>query len=330
MGWAREPQLAEALATVHSFADGVIADRRELSQTDLDARSDLLSRFMRLKDERGKLYSDEYLRSVVINFILAGRDTTAVCLSWFFYALARNPRVELAVRKEIEDQGDGFDPASFDALRKNKMPYLHAAVTETLRLYPSVPSDEKTAVEDDVLPSGHKIKAGYGNFDMVLGNGELRIEFPLFWGTVSRAFSAPIHPELSVCRGLLVAHADREPLGAWNPMLWPIWGFRWGVNYQPYAAGRMKKLWGEDAEEFRPERFLTATDSGWEFAKPSPYKFSAFQVQGLRHHFAPYLTGFPAPHPSARGVRRALLAAILGDHACGDADWCLRSDVVTD
>ena len=85
---------------------------------------------------------------------------------------------------------------------------------------------------------------------------------------------------LSVCRSLRVVHADRELLGAWNPMLWPIWGFmiRWGVNYQPYAAGRMKNLWGDDAEEFRPERFLTATDSGWVFAKPSPYKFSAFQA----------------------------------------------------
>ena len=34
-----------------------------------------------------------------------------------------------------------------------------------------------------------------------------------------RAFSAPSHPTLSVCRGLLIDHADRGPIGAWNPML---------------------------------------------------------------------------------------------------------------
>jgi cytochrome P450 len=36
------------------------------------------------------------------------------------------------------------------------------------------------------------------------------------------------------------------------------------VSFQPYVMGRMKFLWGEDAEQFRPERWL--------------FKFTAFQV----------------------------------------------------
>jgi cytochrome P450 len=28
------------------------------------------------------------------------------------------------------------------------------------------------------------------------------------------------------------------------------------VSYLPYAMGRMKFIWGDDAEEFRPERWL--------------------------------------------------------------------------
>ena len=39
------------------------------------------------------------------------------------------------------------------------------------------------------------------------------------FGTIYRACSAPTHHILSVCRGLLVAHADRELIGAWNPQL---------------------------------------------------------------------------------------------------------------
>ena len=47
------------------------------------------------------------------------------------------------------------------------------------------------------------------------------------------------------------------------------------VNYQPYPMGRMKFLWGDDAEEFRPERWLNEEGV---FVPESPFKFTAFQV----------------------------------------------------
>jgi len=47
------------------------------------------------------------------------------------------------------------------------------------------------------------------------------------------------------------------------------------VFYMPYAMGRMKGLWGEDAENFRPERWL---DANGVFQPESPFKFTAFQV----------------------------------------------------
>ncbi|XP_051137975.1 cytochrome P450 704C1-like [Andrographis paniculata] len=47
------------------------------------------------------------------------------------------------------------------------------------------------------------------------------------------------------------------------------------VAYVPYSMGRMKSLWGEDAEEFRPERWL---DENGIFRNESPFKFAAFQA----------------------------------------------------
>jgi cytochrome P450 len=47
------------------------------------------------------------------------------------------------------------------------------------------------------------------------------------------------------------------------------------VAYQPYAMGRMKFIWGDDAEEFRPERWL---DENGIFQPKNPFKFTAFQV----------------------------------------------------
>jgi len=49
------------------------------------------------------------------------------------------------------------------------------------------------------------------------------------------------------------------------------------VLYSPYAMGRMPALWGPDATEFKPERWLVDG-----VVQPqSPFKFSAFQVSQL-------------------------------------------------
>jgi len=46
------------------------------------------------------------------------------------------------------------------------------------------------------------------------------------------------------------------------------------INYAPYAMGRMPALWGPDATEFKPERWLVDG-----VVQPeSPFKFPVFQV----------------------------------------------------
>ncbi|RYR51345.1 hypothetical protein Ahy_A06g026365 isoform D [Arachis hypogaea] len=40
------------------------------------------------------------------------------------------------------------------------MVYTHAALCESMRLYPPVPTDSKEAVNDDVLPDGTAVKKG--------------------------------------------------------------------------------------------------------------------------------------------------------------------------
>ena len=46
------------------------------------------------------------------------------------------------------------------------------------------------------------------------------------------------------------------------------------VYYLAYAMGRMTYVWGQDAEEFKPERWLK--DGG--FQPESPFKFISFHV----------------------------------------------------
>lgn len=108
---------------------------------------------MNLRKEDGTPYSDKLLRDVVINFILAGRDTTANTLSWLFYELMRRPDIQEKVREELrrvmsngakagEESDRWGEVPTYDEL--SEMHYLHATITESLRLHPPVPIDPKT------------------------------------------------------------------------------------------------------------------------------------------------------------------------------------------
>ena len=61
------------------------------------------------------------------------------------------------MRGEIESICKGRNP---DLELLKEMKYLRATLNEVLRLSPPVPMDDKTAVKDDILPDGTKIKAG--------------------------------------------------------------------------------------------------------------------------------------------------------------------------
>jgi fatty acid omega-hydroxylase len=146
-----ERLLTEAARSVREFADRTVSERRtELRKIgSLHGRSDLLSRLMSSSSSGATDHSDEFLRDFCISFILAGRDTSSVALVWFFWLLAGHPDVEARVLEDVRAaRGD-----------VKKMEYLHAALTEAMRLYPPVPIDFKEALEDDVLPDGTAIRA---------------------------------------------------------------------------------------------------------------------------------------------------------------------------
>lgn len=104
-------------------------------------KDDILSRFLQVTNTDPK-----YLRDIILNFLIAGKDTTAAALSWFIYALCKHPHVQEKVSQEIKEtmgKEENTDISGFtDRLSEvalEKMHYLHAALTETLRLYPAVP-----------------------------------------------------------------------------------------------------------------------------------------------------------------------------------------------
>ncbi|KAJ4715547.1 Cytochrome P450 [Melia azedarach] len=103
---------------------------------------------------------DNFLKDSILNFMLAGRDTTSSALTWFFWLLSNNPKAETRIRQELQSiiPGDEFGKwYKFDIQKLSKLVYLHGALCETLRLFPPVPFQHKTPLTPDVLPSGHRV-----------------------------------------------------------------------------------------------------------------------------------------------------------------------------
>ncbi|KAF9142271.1 hypothetical protein BGX30_002979 [Mortierella sp. GBA39] len=154
--------MKKAVQVVDSYAYNAIKVRR--SETAAQAqirqgpsgREDLLDLFTKWRDEDGRALSDVELRDVFINFIIAGRDTTAQALSWMYYEVMMNPTVEKNIWQEV----DNLDKKPTYEMLTKDMRYSNAVFLEALRLYPPVPRNLKTAVADDVLPCGIKVQGG--------------------------------------------------------------------------------------------------------------------------------------------------------------------------
>ncbi|KAA8612475.1 CypX Cytochrome P450 [Pyrenophora tritici-repentis] len=97
----------------------------------------------------------KFLRDQMITILVAGRDTTAVTLSFLFFELSRNPVVLETLKKEIVDkigEGDAATTPSVKDLQEMKM--LNAVIDETFRFYPPVPLNFRCALRDTTLPRG--------------------------------------------------------------------------------------------------------------------------------------------------------------------------------
>jgi cytochrome P450 len=195
-------RMRKSVALVKSYGRSIVANAMKDRQLAKDSGShgtrkslDAISGSLvqSLLDALGDL---EIVSDAALNYLSAGRDTTAQALTWAFYLLMKHPHVAgniisevqtvLAENHEITDHKEP-DPTIFTPVT---MPYTMAVFYESLRLYPPIPFEIKQAEQETVLPDGTRLPKG------------------------------------SV------------------------------VVWCPWAMNRSKITWGEDADVFRPERWL--------------------------------------------------------------------------
>ncbi|OAQ58804.1 n-alkane-inducible cytochrome P450 [Pochonia chlamydosporia 170] len=167
--------------------------------------------------------SKEDLRDQLLNVLLAGRDTTACCLSWTFRLLVRHESSLVRLRNEIASVlGDSSSPTR-DQIQQ--MSYLSCVVKESLRLYPPVPLNNREAIRTTILPTGG---GPNGDRPIMVRKGEL-------------------------------------------------------VVFSQYVNSRRKNIYGDDANQFRHERWETGelASVGWAY-----FPFNGGPRQCLGQDFA--------------------------------------------
>ncbi|KAF9563775.1 hypothetical protein EC968_004718 [Mortierella alpina] len=183
-------------AVIRKHAEDIITKRRKEGYR--GSKKDFLQWLLETPTEDGQPMSDELVMDNIINFTIAGRDTTAQAISWLFYLLHRDSAdkdVLNTLRQEIDDFFAGGD-LSYDAFKQQK--YAEACFNE-------LPRNLKLCVADDTLPGGTKIHKG-----------------------------------------------------------------EW-ITWSSYVMGRSEKIWGPDAKEFKPSRWIDSE-------KPSPAKYNVFHL----------------------------------------------------
>jgi cytochrome P450 len=190
---------------VHGLIDGAVArfERAAAAGAAVDGE-DLMTRLIAVAVADGGAVDRGVVRDVCVNFLLAGRDTTASALQWLLYELCAHPAAERDAVEEIERDVAGAAP-NYDNCAG--LAFLEACVWETMRLHPAAPFVGRNVAAADVLPSGLKVRPGET------------------------------------------------------------------VIYAPYVIGRRPDLWGADAAEWRPARWLGADGK---CQREGQYKLPAF------------------------------------------------------
>uniref|UniRef100_A0AAV1TSB7 Cytochrome P450 n=1 Tax=Peronospora matthiolae TaxID=2874970 RepID=A0AAV1TSB7_9STRA len=157
------------------------------------ADKDIVSIVLDTMESTGLSMNPVEVRNIALASIVAGRDTTADCMSWLVHMLTQNPEVETKLRNEIRTKiphisnDMEYIPSLEDV---NRVPYLEACIRELLRLYPSGPLITTHCMEDTVFPDGTFVPA------------------------------------------------------------------KTDIGIALFSVGRLTSVWGEDALEFKPERFI--------------------------------------------------------------------------
>eukprot|EP01080_Neovahlkampfia_damariscottae_P008985 gene8985-1084_t len=133
-----------------------LIEKRKTENSQKMKGKELLSLMIDAEDEDGKKIDDQGLVDESLTFLFAGHDTTSALLSFMFWKLAENPKVQEKLFNELQEVFGDEDP-KYEQL--DKLTYMSYVINETLRMYPPAINVQKIADKDTEI-MGYAIPKG--------------------------------------------------------------------------------------------------------------------------------------------------------------------------
>ncbi|ETW81977.1 cytochrome P450 monooxygenase 83 [Heterobasidion irregulare TC 32-1] len=264
--------LCPGAANAHAGVDGGVgrktADRIEGDRTMLGR--DILSVLIRsnMASTPAQQLSLSEVLSQISTFLAAGHETTASALTWTLYALARAPDEQHRLRSALRALGPSSAPPR--ASSRTQAPLPDPAATSESESDPDpalLAAIERLPALDRAVKEALRLHAPVGS--------TMRTYVGAARETVVPVARGGLEEEWTIERGVRLHRGDIITI--------PI-----------QAVNRSKEVWGEDAKEFRPDRWI---------ALPK----AASELQGLYAHTLTFLDG----HRACIGYKFALSECVF-------------------
>jgi cytochrome P450 len=135
-------------------------DRWEASGRNKGHEKDVLSMLCSLNNHSNpsKRLPMSHIPAYLVEMLAAGSSTTSTTAALFCYEVASNAEFQSKLRKEVFDAFP--DPGNIDMKTAQKLPLLHAALQETMRVYPVIPGPLERYIGDSVSVDGKSLYPG--------------------------------------------------------------------------------------------------------------------------------------------------------------------------
>ncbi|WP_299488474.1 cytochrome P450 [Acaryochloris sp. IP29b_bin.137] len=139
---------------VRSQLDHLIYQQIAEHRNQSELGTDILSLMLATQDEAGNPMTDLELRDELVTLLLAGHETTASALAWALFWIHFLPEVREKLIAELATVDLN------DAKGIQRLPYLNAVCSETLRIYPIAPITSPRTTRRSLSLMGYNLPVG--------------------------------------------------------------------------------------------------------------------------------------------------------------------------